>query len=105
MSQSSTVKPSIAYPAWLKHHKSKIGDRLSELGNAVFGVNDADETIKEFGKLFKKIGSPIRLEDVGIDVSKKDEILARMIKNKVNGMHHKLESKDIEGILELMYVS
>jgi len=94
---------SIVYPAWLKHHKSKIPNRISELGKAVFGAKDADETIEKFEKLFTKVGSPVRLNGAGIDISKKEEILTTMIKNKVNGMHHEIGNEDIEKIVDFMY--
>jgi len=94
---------SIVYPAWLKHHKNKIPDRISELGKAVFGVNSPDETIKTFEEFFKSLESPIRLSEAGIDEPKKDEILSTMIRNKVNGMHHKLGNEEIERIVDFMY--
>ncbi len=94
---------SIVYPAWLKHHKNKIPDRISELGKAVFGTDSAEETIEHFENFFRSIESPVRLSEAGIDESKKDEILSTLIRNKVNGMHHKIENEDIEKIVDFMY--
>jgi len=94
---------SIVYPAWLKHHKNKIPERITQLGKAVFGAKNPDETIEQFEIFFRSINSPVRLNEVSLDKSKKNEILSTMIKNKVNGMHHKLGNNDIERIVDLMY--
>lgn len=94
---------SIVYPAWLKHHKTKISDRITELGKAVFGVGSADETIAKLEAFFRSIESPVRLQEAGITQKDRNELETTMIRNKVNGMHHKLEKTDVEKIIDLMY--
>ncbi len=94
---------SVVYPAWLKHHKEKISDRITELGKAVFDVDNADETISKLEAFFRSIESPVRLQEAGITENDRNELEATMIKNKVNGMHHKLEREDVEKIIDLMY--
>ncbi|MFP4023558.1 MAG: iron-containing alcohol dehydrogenase [Thiohalospira sp.] len=93
---------SIAYPAWLKLQKNRIPERISKLGEHLFGNSSIDETIGRIEKFFKSIGSPIKLSDIGIGEDKKKEITQQMIKNKVNGMVHKLEDDDRKKIVELM---
>ncbi len=94
---------SIVYPAWLKHHQNKTSDRISKLGKAVFGVDSPEETILKFEDFFRSIESPVRLQEAGIKEKDRDELETTMIKNKVNGMHHKLEKEDVEKIIDLMY--
>lgn len=94
---------SIVYPAWLKHHQNKILDRISELGKAVFDVDSSEETIVKFEDFFRSIESPVRLQEAGIKENDRDELETTMVRNKVNGMHHKLEKEDVEKIIDLMY--
>lgn len=77
---------SIVYPAWLKYHMNIIPERISELGNAVFGVNTAEETINKFEEFFKMLGSPVRLSDEVTQV-KESDILRLLIRNKAGGAY------------------
>lgn len=85
---------SIAYPAWLKLHKERIPERIQKLGREVFGVDSVDETISSFLRFFVSVRSPVNLFDIGIDLTKKSEILDQMVKNKVTGFHHNLNYED-----------
>ena len=93
---------SIAFPAWLKLQKERIPERISKLGEHLFGNPSIDETIEGIEKFFKSIDSPIKLSDIGIGEDKKKEITQQMLKNEVNGMVHKLEDDDRKKIVELM---
>jgi alcohol dehydrogenase YqhD (iron-dependent ADH family) len=93
---------SISYPAWLRLQESKIAPRISELGKALFGTDSAEKCILELENFFKSIKSPIRLQDIGIEPGKEDEIVSLMTKNKVNGANHKLTDPDYEKIVEFM---
>ena len=93
----------IAYPAWMKFHKHKLNDRITELGQELFGAKTADETIQEFEKFFNQIETPIRLNDIDLDnESQKDELLKSMNKNQAQGIHHKLNDEDRAELLKLM---
>lgn len=94
---------SIAYPAWLKLMKERIPVRITELGQAVFGVDNPEDTILKFEEFFKLLGSPVRLQETGITTNQKDELLATLIRNKVNGAHHSVSDEDRETILNLMF--
>ncbi len=93
---------SIAYPAWLKLHQHKIQDRISKLGKEVFGVNTADETIEAFTQFFTSIQSPVSLAEIGLDASKKTEIIDNFTKNGVSGTYHKLGNDDYIKLVDLM---
>jgi alcohol dehydrogenase YqhD (iron-dependent ADH family) len=93
----------IAYPAWLKLQKDRIPERIAKLGNQLFGTKTADETIVLLEKFFKSIDCPIKLSDIKINTDKKKEITDQMLKNKIDGMVHKLSDEDRVKIVELMF--
>ncbi len=93
---------SIAYPAWLKFMKKRIPERISKLGELLFGTSSPDVTIDELIKFFVFIKSPVNLTDVNIDNSKKAEILNQLIKNRASGMVHFLKKEDLEQIVNYM---
>ena len=93
---------SIAYPAWLKLQKDRIPERITKLGNQLFGTKSADETILNLEKFFKSIDCPVRLSDINIGNDKKDEIINQMIKNQINGMVHQFSDEDRKAIVDLM---
>ncbi len=93
---------SITYPAWMKLMKKKIPERIARLGELVFGVSSPDKTIDEFIRFFVFIKSPVYLADIGIDNTKKTEILGQMIKNRAGGMVHPLTEEDLEYIVNFM---
>ncbi len=94
---------SIVIPAWMKFHKNKISDRIAFLGQNVFGVETADETIDAFELYFKSIECPIRLSDIATGKESKEEILKVMNLNKVGGANHKLTNEDHSEILDLFW--
>ncbi len=94
---------SIAYPAWLRHHKSKISSQLKRLGCELFNVSSEDETIKGFEIFFKSIGCPVRLAECGINKSRKNEIVDLLNENKATGYVHEMSEYDHERIVELMF--
>ena len=93
----------VACPAWMKIIKERDPGRISELGKNLFSKSSPEETITTFEDLFAKLSCPLKMKDLNIDESKKQEIIDMMIKNKVNGNHFKLSKEDIEKIVELMY--
>lgn len=93
---------SIAYPAWMKLQEDRLSERISLLGNKLFGTQNAKDTIKQFEVFFKSINCPIKLCDVGITPDKKEEILILMTKNKISGFTHKLNTNDYNNLIDLM---
>jgi alcohol dehydrogenase YqhD (iron-dependent ADH family) len=94
---------SIAYPAWLKLHIGRIPERITGLGKNIFGANDPYESITRLEDFFRSLESPVRLQEAGIGIEKKTELLETMKANKVSGSHHKLSDEDILQLVEFMY--
>jgi alcohol dehydrogenase YqhD (iron-dependent ADH family) len=94
---------SIIYPAWFKVMKERAADRILKIGQALFEAESIDATISEFETLFNKLGSPIRCQQVSIDDSKKDEILALMNRNNAGGLHFSLTDSDRASIAEWIF--
>ncbi|NOY50154.1 MAG: iron-containing alcohol dehydrogenase [Chlorobi bacterium] len=93
---------SIAYPAWLKLQGDRIPERITKMGEALFGAGTVDDSISELEKAFKKLLSPIRLSEIGLDEDDAAKLLAQYNKNKVSGMFHSLGSSDHEKLIDLM---
>lgn len=93
---------SIAYPAWLKLHSSKIPNRIIKLGQGLFGVDTVEETIKQLEKVFVDLGSPIRMSEINLMDKEAELLLNQYNKNAVSGVHHKLEKSDYNTLVELM---
>ncbi len=93
---------SILYPAWMKVLKERAGHRILELGNALFNVSTVDETIENLSAFFITLGSPVVCKDVGIDDSKKADILSLMNKNNAEGLNFKFS--DAERKLVMDYI-
>jgi len=94
---------SVVYPAWLKHHRAKAEVQILKLGKMLFGVNNVDQTIKKVEQMFLSIESPVRAQQAGIDVSKKEEILSLMNKNRSGGLNYALSKNDRTHIVDLMF--
>jgi len=95
---------SIAYPAWLKLQKERIPERITALGTALFNCENASDTIYRLEHFFKLLGSPIRLSEAvnNSDKSFTDKLSDLMIRNKVNGVSHKLSEEDLRTIARFM---
>ena len=94
---------SIAYPAWLRLHKDRIPGRITELGSNLFQTTTPDETIGHLESFFISIGSPVRLNEIGIDVKLKgEEIYRTLLSNKTGGVNHKLNAEDYRALIRLM---
>jgi len=93
---------SIVYPAWMKLQKNHIPERIKKMTRVLFDTDNIDQGIARLEAFFTSIDSPVLLSQAGIDVSKKEEILAQMNKNQDSGMHHALSNDDRAFILEKM---
>jgi hypothetical protein len=94
---------SIAYPAWLKCMKNKIPDRISKLGIHLFNDSDVDSVIKKLELFFRSIGSPVRMQEAGLDVNEKAEILDLMNEQSASGRNYLLDDKERQEIVNYMY--
>jgi len=96
---------SIVYPAWLKLQKTRIPQRINDLGTALFGTTDVDDAIFKIEYFFRALECPITLKEVHIDIKEPavyENLLSVLQKNKVNGQVHKLSEEDYPKLLELM---
>ena len=96
---------SIVLPAWMKHMKHRIGDRIRQLGLQLFDDPDVDLCILKLEDFFRKMGAPTRCQDIGLDESHKAEISALMNRNKSNGKNpdNLLEDEDRFRITDNMF--
>lgn len=94
---------SIAYPAWLKLQKDRIPEKIIRLGKGLFDVDNVDDTIENLVSFFRKVGSPISLNEIEIADERKNEIIHQYNKNKITGMHHFLNEDDHKTLVELMF--
>ncbi len=94
---------SIIYPAWMRVLKERAGDRILQLGKALFGLNTVDETIDAFEGFFQSLGSPITCQEAGIEESNKEEILNLMNKNQAEGINFKFSKEEREQLLDHMF--
>ncbi len=94
---------SIAYPAWMKLNKDRAGDRILQLGEHLFGVSSADETISALEAYFTSINSPVRLSETSYGAYDKEEIIKTMASNHVSGAHHRLSEEDYRELISLMW--
>jgi alcohol dehydrogenase YqhD (iron-dependent ADH family) len=92
----------IVYPAWLRLQKDRIGERISLLGENLFGTSDVDETINQLEGFFKSLGCPVRLIDIPEIKPDADEIFRIMELNKAATFVHKLDHDDYRRIIQLM---
>jgi alcohol dehydrogenase YqhD (iron-dependent ADH family) len=94
---------SIVYPAWMKAMKEEIRPILVQLCIDLFHTDDVDICILQIEKFFQRLGSPIRLQEIGVERAESSKILENLILNKVTGMHVSLEEKDYISIINHMF--
>ena len=92
----------IVYPAWMRHFKPKISDRIAQLGSELFDQTlSADQSIDRIEAFFKSIGCPTRLSDMNISGVNRQSVLSSMIHNKVNGGNVKMNEEDYAALIAL----
>ena len=94
---------SIVYPAWLKHIAQFVPEKIEKLGIELFGTSDIGETIMKLSQFFKSVESPVKMQQAGIGIEKKEEILNHWLDKKPRGMIYKIEEDDYAQLLEWMY--
>lgn len=94
---------SIIYPAWLKVMAERSRERISQIGEALFGAGSVSETFESFEALFSSLGSPIRCQDASIDEANRAEILALMNKNRAGGVHHPLSDEERKAVVNHIF--
>jgi len=94
---------SIAYPAWMKLQIEKAGNRIAALGQALWGDSDLRATIRNFENFFESIESPVRLQQAGIDVDKRENIIQGLNDNQASGFVYPLIDEERQRVVDFMY--
>jgi alcohol dehydrogenase YqhD (iron-dependent ADH family) len=94
---------SVVYPAWLKFHHNKAGERIIELGKNLFNDETIEGTISKIEDFFHNIGCPVRLPEAGIMKDQQRKIVDIMTKYDENGFHYKMSKNDIETMIGYMW--
>lgn len=94
---------SIVYPAWMRVHKERAGDRIEALGKNLFGVTGVEATIEAFEQYFLQIGSPIRLSATSYADYDREKILSTLIEKEVGGAHHRFSADDYSQLLDYLW--
>jgi alcohol dehydrogenase YqhD (iron-dependent ADH family) len=94
---------SIAYPAWMKLQIEKAGHKIAALGQALWGESDIRATIRNFENFFESIESPVRLQQAGIDVDKRDNIIKGLNANKAGGFAYPMNDDERQRVVDYMY--
>jgi alcohol dehydrogenase YqhD (iron-dependent ADH family) len=95
---------SMVYPAWLKCMKKKIPERISKLGEHLFNDPDINSAINKLEAFFRSIGSPVNMDEAGLDNEKAGEILKLMNVQRASGRNYILNNDDREEIVNYMLV-
>ena len=84
--------------------RPRIGTRIEKLGSRLFGDPDQEQTIGRFESFFRQVGCPVRLKDIGLGETNRQEIVDLMNRNECNGKNpeNRLENEDREKIVDLM---
>ena len=92
----------IVYPAWMRHFKNQLSDRIARLGSELFDeALTADQSIDRIEAFFKSLGCPIRLADLNIPGDPSQPIFESMVHSKVNGGNMKMKEADYREIIRL----
>ncbi len=94
---------SIFYPSWMRWLAERYPERVIRLGEMLFNVHTAEETVQSFESFFSLLGSPVNATEAGIGYNQKEKILALMNKNEATGIHYKLESADRKAIVDRIF--
>ena len=92
----------VIMPAWMKWYKSRNLSAFERFAREIFGVSSADEGIAAFKTWLSKIGAPVSLKSVGIEVETLEEVVNLAYDYAVNWRKDKLYTKEnIKEIFEL----
>jgi alcohol dehydrogenase YqhD (iron-dependent ADH family) len=94
---------SVFYPAWMRRLAEKSPERVALLGESLFGVQTAEETINGFETFFKQLGSPVRASEADISPGQKEELLESLDKNNASGLHIVLNKSDRKAIVDMIF--
>jgi alcohol dehydrogenase YqhD (iron-dependent ADH family) len=80
-----------------------MSERIAALGTELFREPlDADRSILRIEGLFRQIGCPVRLSDIGIGPDQKEKLVNGFLSNEVNGGNMKIVAEDYPKLIDLM---
>lgn len=94
---------SIVFPAWMRLHKDRAGDRIKELGANLFGVKGVEETVVAFEDFFRQIETPVRLSQTSYAEYDRDMIINTLVEKQVGGANHRFSGDDYKNLLDLLW--
>ncbi len=86
----------------MKLFKKELHSKITWLGNELFGVKNPNTTIKRFELLFMLWNCPINLSFLKLKPHQIQEFKQLLLKNKPNGMIHKLNEEQLLKLVDLM---
>jgi alcohol dehydrogenase YqhD (iron-dependent ADH family) len=92
----------IVYPAWMRHFRDRTGQRIAQLGTALFDEPlTTNQSIDRIEAFFKSIGCPVRLSDMQIPGDHRQPLFDSMVHSKVNGGNVKMKEGDYMELIGL----
>jgi len=99
----------IVFPAFLEFSKDKIMDKLDRFAEKIFGIDtgskgyDSDLAIKALKDWYKKIGQPVKLEEIGLEEEKVEVIAENAAQIAPFGQIQDMDKKKILEVLKIAY--
>ena len=93
---------SVIMPAWMQWYQSQRPAQFKRFAKEIFGLDNAEEGIQALKTWFDKIGTPTRLEQLGIDDKTLSEIVDNAVQTAIRAKVEKTYTKEaIEAIFAL----
>jgi len=99
----------IVFPAFLEFSKSKIMEKLDRFAEKIFGIDtgnkgyDSDLAIKALKDWYRKIGQPVKLNQIGVEENQIEEIAENAAQISPFGQIHNMNKKEILEVLKISY--
>ncbi len=94
---------SIVYPAWMKVFFEPNQEKLKYLSKRVFSSSDPKAFISGLEDFYRNIGSPVRLQEVGIAENERSRIIENLKLNKVRGAFYDMDEEKYKVLLDRMW--
>jgi len=99
----------IVFPAFLEFSKSKIMEKLDRFAEKIFGIDtgnkgyDSDLAIKALKDWYRKIGQPVKLNQIGVEENQIEEIAENAAQISPFGQIQDMNKKEILEVLKISY--
>jgi len=99
----------IVFPAFLEFSKSKIMEKLDRFAEKIFGIDtgnkgyDSDLAIKALKDWYRKIGQPVKLNQIGVEENQIEEIAENAAQISPFGQIQNMNKKEILEVLKISY--